>query len=63
MTALLRVIKGWYIEVANKSDTDRKEVKTRLETKSADVKISAVKLHPMKGRKQEKLRIRKWRCK
>jgi DNA-directed RNA polymerase alpha subunit len=35
----LGVIKDGYIEVANKSDADRKEVKTLLETKSADVRI------------------------
>jgi hypothetical protein len=37
----LGVIKGRYIEVANKSDADQKEVKTLLETKSADVRIRA----------------------
>jgi hypothetical protein len=37
----LGVIKGRYIEAANKCDADRKEVKTLLETKSIDVRIRA----------------------
>jgi Zn-dependent M32 family carboxypeptidase len=37
----LGVIKDRYIEVANKSDANRKEVKTLLETKSTDVRIHA----------------------
>jgi predicted TIM-barrel fold metal-dependent hydrolase len=36
----LGVIKSRYIEVTNKSDADRKEVKALLETKSADVRIT-----------------------
>jgi len=41
VVAALEVIKSRYVEVANKSDADRKEVKALLETKSADVRITA----------------------
>ena len=39
--AALEVVESRYVEVANKSDADRKEVKALLETKSADVRITA----------------------
>jgi hypothetical protein len=41
VVAALGVIKSRHIEVANKSDADRKKVKALLETKSADVRIAA----------------------
>ena len=39
--AALGVVKSPYVKAANKSDADRKEVKALLETKSADVRITA----------------------